>query len=305
MATYVVDGVEDLVLEDVGEAGIVKNADGEEDVELEDAWDLFYVWYVLGDEDFELEDVGTTYLILNVEGSEQMNIKEAFTIVGTIQNNMLEGQYRVENEYLNRYEAYLGTDAWPDLTDDLVLNPPWDFFTTWPHTLPPLSPGRTYYLIIRKRDKYGLIDFNVEALVIRIGPGGDELPVGPVDPFISQLGGEPVGKVRFRASYNWMQDSLPADRWHVYLTSDGSTPDPSNPSHLYLDVPMNTFRVEDLDQASGDAWGHGTVIKVIYRTYRTSDDAESLNTDVLEHTINLDAPGIVDGELFLGGGADR
>jgi len=185
-----------------------------------------------------------------------------------------------------------------------VNNPPWDTFTTWPHTLPALAPNNTYYLVIRKRDEWGLIEGNVDAAIIRLGPSGELLDPGPSDPFNAELLGEPVGKVRFRANYNLQQDPVPADQWHVYLTDDGSTPDPTNPAHLYLVQSMGLQRVEDLDTASIDSWVHGTVIKAIIRTYRTPDTTESLSDTVLEYTINLDAPDLRDGELFLGGGAD-
>lgn len=297
---------EALVLDDNPDrgTGIIKYSDLEEDLELEEAEDTFLAILVEVEEDLELEDVEGTFLVVNLFHQESTHLTEAVVVNGPALDGELTGQYRVQNNDLDRFEAYLGTDTWPDLTDDLVNNPPWATFTSWPHTLPALAPGATYYIVIRKRDAWGLIEGNVDVAIIRIDALGNLVDPGPTEPFNAELLGEPVGKVRFRANYNLQQDPVPADRWRVYLTDDGTDPDTSDPGDLYLEQNMGLQRVEDLDTASLGTWIHGTVIKVIIVTYRSTDDTQSLDGSVLEYTIDLDQPDLRDGELFLGGGAD-
>jgi len=295
---------EEMILEGEAVPNIVLPASASEEVILEDITEIFLAVLVSVEEDVDLEDVPGTSIVINIFSKEALHITEAIKTIGPTTDGVLSGQYRVQNNTLDRYEAYLGIDAWPDLTDDLVNNPPWDTFSTWPHTLPALAPDATYYLVIRKRDSWGLIEGNVDSAIIRIGPGGELLEPGPTAPFNAELLGEPVGRVRFRANYNLQQDPVPADKWRVYLTSDGTDPDTTDPGDLYLEQSMGIQRVEDLDTPSADSWVHGTVIKAIIVTYRTPDDTQSLTTSVLEYTIDLTAPALPDGELFLGGGAD-
>jgi len=298
---------EAMALGDIGEVGIYVDASHTESLGLEDLQPtLSQIHNVLHSEGLGLEDLTPTIQLLkNIGFTEALGLSEDAFLVAPVYGNVHEGHYRIENDYSDRYEIYLGQDQWPDFSEDPRSIPAWRTFTSFPYTLDAVAAGHTYYLVIRKRDQYGVTDGNVQAAIIRIDALGEEIPEGPKPPFWETLGQAPVGKPRFRASYNMMEDQIPADRWHVYFTSDGSDPDPTDPGDLYVDFPMVNQPVTNLDFIGPDAFIQGTVLKAIIRTYRTSDTTESLNEDILQITVDLEGPDVLDGQLWLGNGADK
>ena len=76
-----------------------------------------------------------------------------------------------------------------------------------------------------------------------------------------------------------------ADTWLIYLTSDGSAPDPDvdTPTEVAM---VNIGGLARLDWDS-TAYAAGTTIKVIIRTRRTGE-ADSTNTNILTATAAVD-----------------
>lgn len=187
------------------------------------------------------------------------------------------GFYRVSDATLEGYLLYRGVDEEPDLTAA-----PWETFATLGHLTGTLAPDATYYFVLRRRNKYGLISQNITSTVIEIDALGDEVFTPPSAPEEQALNAGLAGIVTVSALYQpGLDGDNAADTWLIYLTSDGSTPDPD------VDTPIEVVMDIDVDLVwldyDSDAFADGATIKVIIRTRRTGE-ADSTNTNVLTTT---------------------
>jgi hypothetical protein len=206
----------------------------------------------------------------------------------------LRGRYRIADNAMERYELYLGTDAEPDLAGT-----PFETFTTLPHTTAALTAGHTYYLVLRKRNKHNLCSQNISSTVIVVAADGSEsTPPGSPEFALEQA---VAGAVRVQATYDYMPEdaSLRGTTWAVWLTTDGSDPDPSGAATYTEAVVLADGRAK-LDWTSG-AQTHGATLKVIVRTRRIgTPDVDSVNAVVRSITADAQGPTAPDAHVFYG-----
>lgn len=209
--------------------------------------------------------------------------------------NRLRGLYRIEDTSIEGYELFKGEGAMPDLD-----GAPWQTFASLPFTTPALTDGVTTYLVLRKRNRFNLQSKNVEAEIFTLD-GGD-LTLHPSAPREIRADQAAAGAVRIRAWYDWPADSAAAraDTWAVWITTDGSEPDPNDPASYTEAMNLNDADAK-LDYVSGPI-AHGSTVKVLVRTRRAGvSDVDSVNTDSVSIIADANGPAAPDrGQAFLG-----
>jgi len=216
------------------------------------------------------------------------------------------GRYRTMNDALTGYELYRGIDAEPDFD-----SAPWETFTSLPHEtaaldVAPAGTERTYYFVLRARNKYGLASENVLSWTVTVDDAGAQVTTRPSAPAWYSVEPAAGGTALVTAEYFYTPDgAYAATKWLVYLTSDGSDPDPD------LDTPTEVSMIKSdgvarLSWTSG-ALGDGATVKVIVRTRRVDAgpvNVDSDNTDIESTTADTDGPaapspaGIFFGSLY-------
>jgi len=181
------------------------------------------------------------------------------------------GLYRVSNTALARLELYRGVDAAPDLSGS-----PYELPASLPHVTAAQAAGHTYQFVLRKRNRWNLVSQNVRPTTIVVGAGGNELtaPSAPTRIEVTPAAG---GTILVVARYGYSADGVSqADTWLIYLTTDGSTPDPATDTPVEVDM-LKTDGVAKLSYTTA-AQANGTTVKAIVRVARGT--VESTNTTV-------------------------
>lgn len=132
----------------------------------------------------------------------------------------LQGRHFIENESVEGYVVYIGTDEMPDFTTVAGFSAtlPIDVSIT-----PPVTGSIDLFVVVRKRNRYGLESQNQQPLIITIDSTGDE-QLGdlstPVDVYV--IPSLSVNEyLRVMGSYSgFYSDRNPADTWRVYLKAD-------------------------------------------------------------------------------------
>jgi len=210
------------------------------------------------------------------------------------------GKFRIANDADDRYELYRGVDALADLDSS-----PWDTFTTLPHTTaaltPPMSGSTAYHFVLRKRNRWGLVSLNASETIITIAADGSPVGVAPSNPSPIAASAAAAGTVLITGRYAYLADGdRQADTWLVYLTFDGSAPDPD------LDTPVEVAmsKVDGVARLNytTDPQTEGTVVKAVVRVRRSDTPAvDSINTLAVSATATLLGPqGELSAGLFLG-----
>ena len=198
------------------------------------------------------------------------------------------GLHRAANDALDRYELYRGQDGDPDFST------PWETFTALPHETAALAVDHDYSFVLRCRNRWNLVSQNVRAWAVRIAADGSAEPVPPAGPDWVNLAAVAGGTVRVRAAYAYERDGdYAADSWLIYLTSDGSNPDPDIDTPTVVSM-RKTGGAAALDWTSG-AFADGATIKVLLRTRRTAaPNVDSENTGIETVEANTDGPAAID-----------
>lgn len=195
----------------------------------------------------------------------------------------LAGLYRMAYDLHAQYELHIGTDGPPDitLTPSVVA-------TALPFDTPPLAAGHTYHLVTNRRNKYDLVSESIEPTLVTIAAGGAQ-GVNPPSPATDLvLGGASGGAVRVSGVYFYAVDASPADQFALYATSNGTDPNPATDTPILVTM-VQTDGAAKLDWTSV-ALPHGTVVKMIVRTRRSSDGSESISSPILTHTVSTTPP---------------
>jgi hypothetical protein len=204
------------------------------------------------------------------------------------------GYHRIAND-LTRYEIFYAKGAEPDLTgaaDDTFTGASW--------TSPALDVSSTYYFVLRERNDYDLTSQNVASWSVIIAADGssdDAVPSAPEDVTLTQA---TDGAVQVTALYRYLQDDddLRADTFAIWLTNDGSAPNPAGATTATQAI-VETDGVALLDYTSVTQ-NHGATIKVLVRTYRTGDTTYSTNTAVSTTTADATGPTAPDPVIWIG-----
>jgi hypothetical protein len=213
----------------------------------------------------------------------------------------MRGYYRVEETALERYELYRGVDAEPDLSAAA-----YETFASLPHDTPAQAASHTYYFVLRKRNKYNLCSQNIASWSVKIDAGGANAnePSAPVEQTITPAAG---GTMQIGAAYNYLEDAaaVRADTWAVWLTSNGSAPDPATTPTYTVAMAQTTGRAPLAYTSS--AFGGGLTIKALVRARRAgTPNVDSANTASVSAVADATGPAAVTGAgTFLGLSAEQ
>ena len=202
------------------------------------------------------------------------------------------GLFRVANAW-PEFELYRGIDgAEIDFSAD-----PWATFDTLPATTPALDPGHAYSFVLRRRNAYGLASQNVEAWEITVDPAGDLDAVAPSAPSFT-VAASTGGKILITGTYAYSEDGDDqADGWAVYLTTDGTDPDPETDTAEAVAM----VKADDLAGLSytTDAQTEGVEVRVLVRVVRAADGVESENTTIKSALATLEGPAAPVGGVYF------
>lgn len=127
------------------------------------------------------------------------------------------GGYRVKNDIAG-YNVYIGQDQMPDFS-----LPPASFSATLPiniATTPPGSGTRTYYIVVRRQNEYGLESQNQYPKTITIDSTGALVLPPLASPTNLAVMPRPGGNIRLRAGYpGYNTDEYRADLWRLWITT--------------------------------------------------------------------------------------
>ena len=183
-----------------------------------------------------------------------------YTLGATTYYGALAGRYRVVNDSAKIYSLYIGQDAAPDFTSADKTG------AALPLVSDALAADHTYYCTTRYTNEYGAQSQNITTTAYVVDAGGDEATAAPTAPTEITLTPEASGVVNVAAMYDSEADASPADTWLIYLTSDGSDPDPAADTPITQSMAISGgIAVLDYDTAG---YANGTTIKAIVRTRR-------------------------------------
>lgn len=197
------------------------------------------------------------------------------------------GFHRVANDALAEYELYRGVDGSPDFDSD-----PWETFANLPHESAALDPDHTYHFVLRKRNAWDLVSQNIAEWVVAIDASGNQEVTHPSAPEEITIEAAAGGKAKVKAYYYYDADGEnQATKFLVYLTSDGSDPNPETdePTEVTMSKTGGIAKLNWLSSAYADE----TTIKVLIRTRRVDDgpvNIDSINTDIYSAEADTDGP---------------
>lgn len=202
----------------------------------------------------------------------------------TAYSHDLPGYFRIGDGALELYELHVGEDAQPAFTTATQTS------ATLPITQA-LSTSTTSYYAVRQRNQFGLESFNTLTEYTTTGAAGeDETPVltaPTVTEFAAYAGGECDLVLRYQA----VDDATPADTWRLYITTDGTTPDPSTDTPTDVQMTISGLALTNLtNRLTLGPYDYGTVVKVVPRVYSSTLDDESGNATVSTVTVDTQAP---------------
>lgn len=195
------------------------------------------------------------------------------------------GKHNIENTSGALYALYESDTSYEAIDLDGV---PLETFSSLPATTTATVTGEgVHYFKLAKRNFLGLMTV-LKAWRVELDASNNEVALIPTSPSRTTIRAAVAAKVIIIADYQRLRDVLPADRWAIYVTTDGSTPDPDvdSPTTVAFD---KANAVERLTWTS-PAYTDGLTIKAIVRVERTSDSRESGNTNVVTTTANDTAP---------------
>jgi hypothetical protein len=219
-----------------------------------------------------------------------------------VRNQLLAGLYRQVETALARWELWIGEDAAKDPEVDNVS----ESFVDNPHdSAGTIHAGHDWILHLRKRSQYNLIDKNVVQTKFTINGSNDLVTEAPSNPYSVTVVAAANGNVRIRAIYNAAADAatVRADRWKVYVTSNGVDPVVGD-LHTTATI-AGTSAAETLDMTTTNNYADGLTIKVVVAVMRNADSKLCAGWTVYSATANTDGPTAIDGEMFLGGEAQQ
>jgi hypothetical protein len=191
------------------------------------------------------------------------------------------GRGRIAND-LAAYELYRGVDA------DVNFSTPYETFASLPHVTGALAAGHAYKFALRKRNDYNLLSQNIEAWELALDGDGAAIVTKPAAP-VATMAADAGGTAKIGATYDYVTDGDDqANQWLIYLTSNGSDPDPDEDTPTVLDM-AKADGLARLNYISA-AFSEGATVKAIVRARRAADDADSTNINILTATATLLGP---------------
>lgn len=180
--------------------------------------------------------------------------------------------YRVADAQYDVYELYVGEDGSPDFSAS--AQPVDSGALPLSYTPTPPASGSTLELhcVVRRRNSYNLLSFNVGKTVLEIDSGGSQLSGPLTAPFgVRVFDGAAEGAITVVASYASTDDTNPATAWEVYV-GNGSDPTPGSDTPLYTGTMAFIGAYAYLATTiTNSAFGAGDTVHVIVTAKRASD----------------------------------
>lgn len=219
-----------------------------------------------------------------VNTEQRSGLYAAWTYSAVAYEQTAYGYFRIGDTALEQYRFYLGDGAAPTYSSP----------TTTSATLPftsALAADSTYYYVTRYRNRYGLESFNVLADRRVIDAGGVDVTEALSDPVDITMVSAPGGEVDITLTYHGSSDVTQADTWRLYITSDGTTPDPVTDTPADTAMTTGGFNLDDITQTiTIGPYDYGTTVKVIARVYSSDLLDESGSTTVNTLTVTTQEP---------------
>lgn len=237
-------------------------------------------------------------------------IKCRFTTEAVIYTETLAGLYRIEDLDLSRLEMHVGTDGAPSLTAAPTETWPVADPTNPAGSLPvtsvsTLAPGHTYQVVLNYRNPYNLRSENIVSQVLTIDGAGVLLTNKPTAPTVlsweAAAGGTFLAKIVY--FYNVDATAIQADQYLIYTRFDGVDPVPGVDVPTVVTIPKTDG--SGYYEFTSAAFAPGTTGKILVRTRRAADTADSTNTDVHSATAATAGPSTPSGSVFSRGIAEH
>lgn len=206
-----------------------------------------------------------------------------------------EQGFRVADDSYDLYELYVGEDGPVDFgaSGQPVATSP-----TLPFSWTPTPPGvgtKVLHIVVRKRNKYDLVGFNVYETIKVIDSAAEEELADVSAPIDLNVLDWESGYIRILARYMAIEDPDPADAWEVYA-KEGSAPvpgtdTPSTPTMVVLGASAGV-------QVTAGPFTPGATVHVIVVAKRTSDTNRGVS-ETVEHVMAEDQSP-TNGEMFGG-----
>jgi len=228
-----------------------------------------------------------------------------WTYDGTTYSGTLSEFYAAPHTAGNvRYYLYVGEDADPDFDAD-----PEEIRSTFPFTYavtPPGAGNKDINVTVRESNKYRLLSRNTYHRTTTVDSGGNEVASDLALPQGITAADAAGGKVLVGAIYYDDQDASRADTWNLYITTDGTDPNPAVDSPVQVTMQRwGAIRPAYHLRYTTPAYAYGTDFRVIVRVERSSDSAESNNTTVSTLSVGTAPEPQFGDRAWLGLGVDR
>lgn len=201
-----------------------------------------------------------------------------FTNSAVAYTEYLSGYWRAPVTAYALYRLWATDGAQPDFTASPVATS-----ATLPfnYSLPLPGAGltKTYYITARYRNDIGIESQNVYSRVHTIDETGADVTDEISAPYDTALTDDASGYAVIESFYSPDVDADPADTWQVYVTTDGTNPDPGTDTPTDYDM-LTGFGLRPqmhLRQRIGP-YDYGADLRVLVRTKRSSDSEVSTNT---------------------------
>ena len=177
--------------------------------------------------------------------------------------------FRIADASLDLYELYAGEDASPDFT---ASGQPVATSPTLPFNWTPTPPGagtKVLHLVVRKRNPYNLLSFNVGETLLEIDTGSTEVLLD-VTPPLDVRAYETISlSVKVVSKYDSSADPNPADTFEIYAKV-GSDPVIGVDAPVFSGV-MEFLGIESMLSEIIGTYTAGDVVHIIVAALRTSD----------------------------------
>jgi hypothetical protein len=210
------------------------------------------------------------------------------------------GEYRIADTTIEGYELFYAFDAEPDLTAA-----PWETFSSLPHESAAITGEGLHYFVLRERHRWNLCSQNITSWVVELDGADNEIMRAPSDPVAVQIRASANATALLRALYYYDEDTeRQADQWLIYITDDGSDPDPDVDEPVVVNM-VKADGIAKLRWAS-PAYDDLDTVKAIVRARRTSPLRDSGSTTIVSIIVTTQGPDSVGvGQFQQYGGAPK
>ncbi|KPK72133.1 MAG: hypothetical protein AMJ84_04870 [Acidithiobacillales bacterium SM23_46] len=176
---------------------------------------------------------------------------------------------------IEQYELYHSLGDEPDLD-----GAPWETFESLPHETGAMTGEGVHYLVLRQRNALGVLSRNIFSQQVELDDEDSEIICRPSSPFQTAIVAGAASTAVLTSYYLYPIDETRAgDTWQVFVTSDGSDPDPEvdEPTEVAM---QKRDGLAKLSLVLGP-YAPAATIKAIVRVARSADDRADENSTIV------------------------